>query len=72
MDFMFSNIPVYNARNIEWKSNGDGTVQLWFNAFVDKDGKEQDVRFHIFRLKFDYPLMSMQSVDNKLYEFEVV
>lgn len=73
MDFMLGNIPIYNARNIEWKSNGDGTGQLWFNTLsIDKDGKEQDVRFHIFRLKFDDPLMSMESVDNKLYEFEVV
>lgn len=75
MDFMFGNTAIYNARNIEWKSNGDGTCQLWFNTlFVDEDGKEQDVRFHIFRLKFDFDdsLISMESVDNKLYEFEVV
>ena len=32
MDFMLGNIPIHNARNIEWKSNGDGTGQLWFNS----------------------------------------
>lgn len=73
MDFMLGNIPIRNARNIEWKSNDDGTGQLWFNTmFVDKDGKEQDVRFHILRLKFDDPLMSMESQDGKLYEIELV
>ena len=73
MDFMLGNIPIYNARNIEWKSNGDGTGQLWFNnVFIDENGKEQDVRFHIFRLKLDDPLMSMESQDGKLYEIELV
>ena len=72
MDFMLGNIPIHNARNIEWKSNGDGTGQLWFNSVLtDKNGKEQDCRFHIFRLKFDDPLMSLESVDGKLYELEV-
>ena len=73
MDFMLWNIPIHNARNIEWKSNGDGTGQLWFNTvFADENGKEQDVRFHVFRLKFDDPLMSMELQDGKLYEAEVV
>lgn len=73
MDFVLGGIPIHNARNIEWKSNDDGTGQLWFNTmFVDKDGKEQDVRFHIFRLKFDDPMISMESVDNKLYEIEII
>lgn len=73
MDFSLGGIPIHNARNIEWKSNGDGTGQLWFNTvFADENGKEQDVRFHIFRLKFDDPLMSIESVDNKLYEVEKV
>ena len=73
MDFLLGGIPIHNARNIEWESNGDGTGQLWFNTvFVDKNGKEQDVRFHIFRLRFDDPMMSMESVDNKLYDIEMV
>lgn len=73
MDFILGNIPIHNARNIEWASNGDGTGQLWFNTlFADENGKEQDVRFHIFRLKFDDSLISMESVDNKLYEIEIV
>lgn len=73
MDFMLGNIPIHNARNIEWKSNGDGTGQFWFNTVLtDKDGKEQDVRFHIFRLKLYDPLISIESVNGKLYEFEVL
>ena len=73
MDFMIGNIPIHNARNIEWKSNGDGTGQLWFNSLLrNKDGEEQDCRFHILRLKFDDPLMTLESVDGKLYEVEVV
>ena len=73
MDFMLGNIPIHNARNIEWKSNGDGTEQLWFNSvLVNENGEEQDCRFHIFRLKFDDPLISLESVDGKLYEVEVV
>ena len=73
MDFVLGGIPIYNARNIEWKSNGDGTGQLWFNTFVkDDNGEKQDVRFHIFRLKLDDPLISMESQDGKLYEFEIV
>ena len=69
MDFILGNIPIRNARNIEWKSNGDGTGQLWFDTLViDKDNKEQNVKFHIFRLKFDDPLISMESVNNKLFE----
>lgn len=73
MDFMLGNIPIHNARNIKWKSNGDGTGQFWFDTvFADKDGKEQDVRFHIFRLKFYDPLLSMEFVNGKLYEFEVL
>lgn len=73
MDFMLCNIPIRNARNIEWKSNEDGTGQLWFNSvLVNENGKEQDYRFHIFRLKFDDPLMLLESVDGKLYEIEVV
>lgn len=73
MDFMLGNIPIHNARNIEWKSNGDGTGQLWFNSVLrNEDCKEQDCRFHIFRLKFDDPLMSLESVNGKLYEVEVV
>ena len=70
MDFMLGNIPIHNARNIEWKSNGDGTGQLWFNSvLVNENGEEQDCRF---QLKFDDPLMSLESVDGKLYEVEVV
>lgn len=73
MDFMLGNIPIHNARNIEWKSNGDGTGQLWFNSVLrNEDGEEQDSRFHIFRLKFDNLLMSLESIDGKLYEIEVV
>lgn len=73
MDFSLGGIPIHNAKNIEWKSNGDGTGQVWFNTmFVDKDGEEQIVRFHIFRLKFDDPMISMESVDNKLYEIEMM
>ena len=73
MDFILGNMPIHNARNIEWKSNGDDTGQLWFNSVVrNKNGEEQDCRFHIFRLKFDDPLMSLESVDGKLYEVEVV
>lgn len=73
MNFVLGNIPIINARNIEWKSNEDGTGQLWFNTlFVDENGKEQDVRFHIFRLKLDDPMISMESVDNKLYEIEII
>lgn len=72
MDFMLGNIPIHNARNIEWKSNGDGTGQIWFTTLIkDKNGEEHDVRFHIFRLRTD-PLMSIESVDNKLYEVETV
>lgn len=74
MDFMLGNIPIHNARNIEWKSNGDGTGQLWFNSvLVNKNGEEQDYRFHIFKLRFDDPLMTLESVDgNFLFEVEVV
>ncbi len=73
MDFMLGNKPIHNARNIEWESNDDGTGQLWFNTVLtDENGEEYDARFHIFRLKFDDPLMSMESVDGKLYEIEVV
>lgn len=73
MDFLLGGIPIHNARNIEWKSNGDGTGQLWFNTvFADKNGKEQDIKFHIFRLKFDDPMMSMESQDGTLYEIELV
>lgn len=73
MDFSLGGVPIHNARNIEWKSNGDGTGQLWFDTLlIDKDNKEQNVRFHIFRLKFDDPLMSIESVNNKLYEIEVL
>ena len=73
MDFMLGNIPIHNARNIEWEYNGDGTGQLWFNTVLrDKNNEEKDCRFHIFRLKFDDPLMSLESVDGKLYEVEVV
>lgn len=73
MNFVLGGIPLHNARNIEWKSNEDGTGQLWFNALlIDENGEKQDVRFHIFRLRFDNPSMSLEPVDNKLYEFELV
>lgn len=73
MNFILNGIPIHNAKNIEWQSNDDGTGQLWFDTlFINKDNKEQNVRFHIFRLRFDDPMMSMESVNNKLYEIEVL
>lgn len=73
MNFILNGIPIHNVKNIEWQSNDDSTVQLWFDTvFADKDNKEQNVRFHIFRLKFDDPLISMESVNNKLYEIEMI
>lgn len=72
MDFVLGGIPIHNARNIEWESNDDGTWQLWFNTvLIDKNGKEHNTRFHIFRLKFDDPLMFLESMDGKLYEIDV-
>lgn len=68
MDFMLGNIPIHNARNIEWKSNGDGTGQLWFDTVVNDHGDNKDVRVHVFRLKFDDPLMSLEPVNGELYE----
>lgn len=73
MDFVLGGIPIHNAKNIEWESNDDGTGQLWFDTLLTgKNGEEQIVRFHIFRLKFDDPMISMESVDNKLYEIEMM
>ncbi len=72
MDFILCGAPIHDARNIEWQSNEDGTGQFWFTALMkDKNGEEHNVRFHIFRLRTD-PLMSIESVDNKLYEAEIV
>lgn len=70
MNFNIGGLHITNARNIECKENDDGTIQLWFDTLIsDEDGKTVDVRFHIFKLRFDPEIiMSLESFDGKLYE----
>lgn len=71
INFYLGNIPIRNARNIEYKDNEDGTFQLWFNSYftVDKNKEPRDCRIHIPKIRINsMPLISMEEVDGKLWE----
>lgn len=70
MNFILGGLRITNARNVEFEENEDGSIQLWFDTLIsDEDGKTVNVRFHIFKLRFDPEIiMSLESFDGKLYE----
>ena len=69
MNFCIGGVKIVNARNIEMKDNLDGTSQLWFDTvLVDKEGKEHDARFHVFKLRIP-GLISMETNERgEMYE----